>query len=107
MRSPHTAGVPPLGPGSGADHLTDSLVHFSGRPVSGEEPLNAGPRHCGQFSPWAAKARARRAAIVWRGFIGGLIDCQEYLILFPGSISKLNVWRSAVCGLSTSATNFM
>ena len=50
MVLPQIAGVAPLGPGSGVAHFTLSRDQLAGSPVSGEEPLNAGPRHCAQFS---------------------------------------------------------
>src|SRR5439155_25138907 len=34
--------------------------NFVGRPVSGEEPLKSGPRHCGQFSARAGKSRKKK-----------------------------------------------
>jgi hypothetical protein len=51
IRSPHTAGVAPPGPGNGNRHATFSVFdHFVGVFVSFEMPLFFGPRHCGQFS---------------------------------------------------------
>src|SRR5436189_6223469 len=65
IESPHTAGVAPLKLGRSAFHLIDAAVTSPNRPFSGEVPLNAGPRHCGQFSADATRvkasvARARR-----------------------------------------------
>ncbi len=51
IESPQTAGVAPLIPGSGVDHLRPaSALQVEGSPFSGEDPLKAGPRHCAQFS---------------------------------------------------------
>ena len=51
IESPQTAGVAPLAPGSGHFHFIPlSRLQSLGSPVSGEVPLKAGPRHCGQFS---------------------------------------------------------
>ena len=61
IRSPQTAGVAPLKPGSGVLQRTPSEVdHCFGKPVSSEEPSNEGPRHCGQFEASALKVRRER-----------------------------------------------
>jgi hypothetical protein len=63
IESPQTAGVAPLMPGSGVFHWMPLVsFHVSGRFFSGEEPLKAGPRHCGQFSARAKSAVQAKAA---------------------------------------------
>src|SRR5262245_13380191 len=60
-RSPHTAGVAALGPGSVAVQTTFSLrPHLSGNPFSSVEPLKNGPRNWGQSLATAlAQERAK------------------------------------------------
>ena len=59
-RSPQMIGLAADGPGNWIDHFTLSVLeNFVGRPVSGEEPLKSGPRHCGQFSARAGKSRKK------------------------------------------------
>src|SRR4051812_21393178 len=63
IESPQMAGVAPLGAGSGVAHLIPfSRLQSAGSPVSGDEPLKAGPRHCAQFSAETGSAEAQRAA---------------------------------------------
>src|SRR5688572_18463939 len=49
IESPETIGVAPENPGSGAVHRTPSVaLTVSGKFVSDDDPLKAGPRQCGQ-----------------------------------------------------------
>jgi hypothetical protein len=58
---PETIGVAPLTPGMSSDHFTPSVVlHFDGRPVSGEVPLKSGPRHCAQSAALVMDSKERR-----------------------------------------------
>src|SRR4051812_12873750 len=61
IESPQIAGVAPLKPGSGVVHFTFSRDQVCGSPFSGDEPLKAGPRHCGQFSACTETASAKSA----------------------------------------------
>ena len=57
------AGVEADGPGIGAVHRTFSVLeNLVGNPVSVEEPLKKGPRHCAQFSARTETTRARALA---------------------------------------------
>src|SRR5688572_9524551 len=53
-RSPKITGVEALGPGISSAQSACSGVHVDGNPISGEEPLNSGPRHCAQSAANAA-----------------------------------------------------
>jgi hypothetical protein len=49
-------GVAALGPGKSMCQIAVSFDHEDGNPLSFDEPLKFGPRHCGQFSARAVAA---------------------------------------------------
>ena len=58
-------------PGSGAlQAMFSVLLHLAGRPFSADEPLKAGPRHCGQ-SPARHKETAHYAT--WRDAVAPMM----------------------------------
>ena len=63
--SPQTHGVEPLKPGSGIAPLdAGGRAPFGSESLSRRvDPLNAGPRQCGQFSACAVRARAETARV--------------------------------------------
>ena len=61
-RFPQMTGVADDGPGRAVVHLTCAVLeNFTGRFVSGEEPLKAGPRHCGHWAAWRGAPTAKKA----------------------------------------------
>ena len=78
-------GVAAPGPGKSALQRASAFDHEDSKPFSGEEPLNCGPRHCGQ-SP----ARAEQQSVKE---MAAKIDRAGFMVF---SSNVLTRWRSTL-----------